>query len=394
MKLKLLKFALPGICFIFFGSLSIAQVSPPGVDDIPQFYDTTYVKSGVYAFTDQDVFRPKFNEDRNYTMGIQIGAYGDWTNRKKLIIPYLRDRIDQYLGLDSLHQLNSAINRPTIFFYGSGYTPLAIDSVNPIIGDRPYGSLVGIGSSMTSVKELTGPGNPHPWALTTSFHLAVLGLNVGREAQSYIHRNHWFGSERPIPVGWHNQISQGGEPTLLYQVLTRRSLYQKQYFSPFRDKQMNRLQVNATFEGMAGYYTNVAAGVEARFGMFSNPFWDINTNAGSGMNQGASQTGREALDGLEWYFFGALRGRLVGYNALLQGQFRKSVYTLNATQIERLIEEYELGIGVKIRHVHILWTIIAGRTPEYRTAFARPHIWGSFQIRYNFQKMKVTPIEL
>ena len=40
-----------------------------------------YKAAGVYVLTDQDVLQKPYNEDRNYTMGILIGAYGPWAKR-------------------------------------------------------------------------------------------------------------------------------------------------------------------------------------------------------------------------------------------------------------------------------------------------------------------------
>lgn len=332
--------------------------------------------SGFYIYSDQDVFLKKFNEDRNYTMGLHLGVFGPFADENYLGIPFLRKKVDHFFGFDSIHCENDPLTRASVVLYGSGYTPLAIEQTDPIIGDRPYASLLMLGAGYLSVNE------PSNYSLLTEFNLGMLGLNHAKEAQSYIHKNHWFGSTRPVPQGWHNQISNGGEPTLLYRIVFRRMLFQNDWSKSIRNYRMHRFQVTGIGEGMLGYYTNVALGMEARTGLFSNPFWEMVSGTSTGMNQYPNP--KKKPPAVEIFAFGALRARLVGYNALLQGQFRKSVYRMKASEINRVIGEYEWGIGLRLWNIQLLYGIIAGRTPEYTGDFARPHIWGNALLRVNW----------
>ena len=332
--------------------------------------------AGFYIYSDQDVLVNKFNEDRNYTMGLHLGAFGPFADKNYLAIPYLRKKIDHFFGFDSIHCENDFLTRASITLYGSGYTPLDIAQSEPIIGDRPYASLLMLGAAFLSVNE------PSNYSLLTEFNIGALGLGHAREAQSYIHRNHWLGSTRPIPQGWHNQISEGGEPTVLYRVVYRRLWFENDWKKYFRGYSMHRFQLIGIGEAMLGYYTNAAFGVEARAGLFSNPFWDMISGTSTGMSQYANPKKKPPF--FEAFAYGALRSRLVGYNALLQGQFRSTAYRMNASAINRLIGEYEWGLGLRLWNVQLLWGIQAGRSAEYSGDFARPHIWGTAMIRVNW----------
>lgn len=372
----------------FFPQRFEAQTeSAIGADSI--IIEKTKRQAGIFVLTDQDVFQKAYNEDRNYTMGILIGVYGPFTDKNYLLFPFLRKKIDGLLGFDSVHRKNDALERYALSLFGSGFTPLDIANPLPVRDDRPYASLLAIASSHTSAK-LSGR---RPWSLTTELSIGVLGLNIAKNAQSHIHENHWLGSQRPLPMGWHNQISHGGEPTLLYRATCRNLIYEYGKINPKRHVKVQRLQISALYEGMIGYYTNAAAGVDVRLGFFTNPFWDANTGMSTGMSEAPTE-GPKPKDGFEMFLYGSLRGRLVGYNALLQGQFRKSVHTMSATQIERLVGEYEFGLGIRLWKVQAFWGIIAGRSPEYRAQMQRPHVWGSVMLRYNFNYTEKRRIDL
>ncbi|MBX2822912.1 MAG: lipid A deacylase LpxR family protein, partial [Rhodothermaceae bacterium] len=88
--------------------------------------------------------------------------------------------------------------------------------------------------------------------------------------------------------------------------------------------------------------------------------------------------------GVEFFIFGGLTGRLVGYNALLQGQFKDSVYTLDANQLNRTILEFQVGPVIsfplsKSRRLGIGY-LFSGRTAEFSGPFERTHSWGSLSI--------------
>jgi len=80
------------------------------------------------------------------------------------------------------------------------------------------------------------------------------------------------------------------------------------------------------------------------------------------------------------YWFGGLTERAVLYNALLQGQFRKSVVRTEAANVERGVTEFQTGITVGLGPVGLTWAVLAGRTPEFRGPQARPHVWSGLSL--------------
>jgi len=336
--------------------------------------DTVSKPTGFYLYSDQDRFLNKYNEDRNYTMGVNLGIFGPVADKNYLVVPWLRKKVDHLLGVDQLHCPNNQFIFPTFSLFVSGFTPLNLDSAIPIIGDRPYGSIVALTSGYVSANRRKG------FAILSELNVGMLGTGIAPKVQTFIHERHWLGSTRPVPQGWGNQISDGGEPTLMYRIGYRKRLLEQPWPSK-KWQNIKRYQVVGTMEGMMGYYTNVALGIEAKFGFFSNNFWEMASGTSLGGNQGGLGERPAKAPLLEVYAFGALRERVVGYNALLQGQFRNTAYRMGAPDIERLVGEYDFGIGARIWKVNIQWGIISGRSPEYRGAYARPHIWGSLLVR-------------
>ncbi|MEJ0030042.1 MAG: lipid A-modifier LpxR family protein [Bacteroidota bacterium] len=79
----------------------------------------------------------------------------------------------------------------------------------------------------------------------------------------------------------------------------------------------------------------------------------------------------------EFNFFVNVRGRAVAYNALLQGQFRHSAYTLDASQLNRAILEVETGAYFRYRKFSLMFQPIVLRTSETNLPQKRTHYWGT-----------------
>jgi len=85
------------------------------------------------------------------------------------------------------------------------------------------------------------------------------------------------------------------------------------------------------------------------------------------------------------YLFGGLRGRAVGYNALLQGQLRPSPVQLSDSQVFRLLYEFEAGLTVSWLGGGITWMPFAGRSPEFVAGLPIRHqLWTSFYFWYRY----------
>jgi hypothetical protein len=189
------------------------------------------------------------------------------------------------------------------------------------------------------------------------------------------------GEPRPYdPLGWGNQISDGGEFTALYRVS-----YERRLLGDPSGPGRKNFQVSGGGQVSAGYYTNATLLSMARWGWFDSDFWEFSPGATNIATQNTGSGSRRQPTG-ELFLFAGLRPRIIGYNALLQGQFRSSAHTLSASEIERLQLEWDLGVAGFIRplRLQLVWNFLPGRSAEHKKAEARAHSWGSLMAVYSW----------
>jgi hypothetical protein len=88
-----------------------------------------------------------------------------------------------------------------------------------------------------------------------------------------------------------------------------------------------------------GFLTDVNAGVAARWGRFSDPRWGIHASA-TGLSDRAVFS---HADDRDRFLYGAVSARVPFYNALLQGQFRDSDFTVPSDARRHFVPEVTLG---------------------------------------------------
>jgi len=322
--------------------------------------------TGGALYLEEDLFYTPGNQDRNYTGGGGIRLQGRWV--EKSLYPVQRP-FDRLLGIPE----RVAETRHGFLLSLTAFTPDSLNTRDPIHDDRPYSSLLAVSTDRVAAR------GREAWA--TQLSIGVLGLRVAERAQRGIHC--WGGrpceTERPYdPIGWRNQISDGGEPTALYRATYLRLLTESPRGGDGQ-KAVN-VQTSARAGGSIGYYTGLDAGLTTRVGWIQTPFWAFtNTPLGS-VNQRVDDGG--ATDKrYELFWYGSLRPRLVAYNALLQGQFRDSRVVIPATNLERFVTEFDTGISVGMLtpkvNASLTWVVIAGRTPEFLGPRERVHTWAS-----------------
>lgn len=338
---------------------------------------TASAQNGISLTTDNDVFSP-YNQDQNYTMGASVEYLGKYADKNYLVFPWIRKGVDKIFGLKKQYA-HASDSLSGISFIVGAFTPKGIAAVEPIVDDRPFSCIAAISSFRTSLfnKE---EDEINQSALTTRLNIGLLGTSLGDNVQSYIHRKRWFGSTRPVPQGWDNQISNGGEPTLLYQIQYTKPLIIKNLLDkeglPI-DRKM--FEVNYFMETNLGYYTNMAGGLVTRFGNYSLPFWYSNS---SGMSSVSMAPGEErSKSKLGFFFTLGVRARTVLYNGLLQGQFRHSTHTLSRKEINPFILESEFGAVITYKFLFLQILPIQLRTAEFNLPTARTHIWGGGSLK-------------
>jgi hypothetical protein len=361
---------------------------------------------GLSIFVDQDSVYPwiaPWGGDQNYTMGVglqisgQLARFASWPTEK----------IDWLFGLSRLHShlretgailVDGTPRSPeshTLLLENGAFTPKHIEAAEPIFDDRPYASILALTAGHSTIDFYRRR------VLRTDLTLGMLGLRLSESIQTSIHRCRRKKNQDKDPaavtpydpMGWPNQISDGGELTAKYTVTWLQALSE----SPPHDLTLH-------LEGSLGYYTNAAVGFAARLGWLRSDFWATRYNPLSYVNQAVPQAVVESAQPtaaqaaaarrvprrergrsrVEAYLFAAARARLVIYNELLQGGFLDSTVTIAGSDVERVVPEFDVGASLAKSG----WTLTIAatrRSPEMGVGVPRTHTWGGIYVSYQSQ---------
>ena len=221
-----------------------------------------------------------------------------------------------------------------------GFTPLRIQDGFVRVGDRPYAAYLYASFFRTS---RAGPSQPR---LTTAVEVGFIGPAAGgKELQTRIHR----ATGNPEPRGWDHQIRN--DAIVGYRV---------GYEQPLLAAPGIAELLGTGDAALSTLNTYIGTGVRLRAG-----------RAGAG-----TEPGERAAPG-RWRLSAeiSLEGRLIGYDATLQGGVfnRSSPYTLAAGEVRRAVLR-SVG-GVRLAHNGLqLAATATWLTPEF--VGGRAHRWG------------------
>ena len=314
--------------------------------------------AGWAVYLDQDFFIPGKNEDRDYTMGFGVEWFWEAEPKTAGFLDNALSFINDQIGTTN----QSSKFQKSLLFGSITFTPEDIGDSNPIFNDRPYASIWYLSSKRIAIKE---GDDLDPQSRDTvsgsEFLFGVLGTNLSETFQTEFHRAYRSISDtgEPVdPLGWDNQISNGGEPTLRYRLSFAQSLLKEKHFD-----------LAYTSDISLGYQTNASFGAQVRFGLLDSGFWTMPYDP---INRGSFIPAAESS---ELYVWGAYKARLVGYDALIQGQFRSSNVTFSSSEMERLV--HESGIGVTYGHRLFQVSLSASyKSTELKNTDERSHFWG------------------
>lgn len=317
--------------------------------------------SGIGIYIDQDMFVPFSNEDRDYTMGFAVEFF--WAKDEGLYpLDGLVKAAGEWLGIKKSD--NKIVYS---FMLGTlAYTPDDLSNTQPIYDDRPYSSLIYL-----SNKRVRTDGKN---ALAAEVLLGLMGSKLPGEFQAGFHSMYRDAfdlepADDPVePKGWRHQISDGGELTLRLR-LTNSRLQEKLSIPKYLD-------VTTTMGLSLGFQTNANLGFAMRAGKLRSPFWSLPYDP---VNRG-NFVPAKAED--EWYFWSAFNARFVGYDALLQGQFRYSDVKFSYDEIEHVV--YDGGIGLTLGFDESQLTISANMKSADLKILPRNQVWGSINYLYYF----------
>jgi len=318
---------------------------------------------GVGIYIDQDMFLPGVNKDRDYTMGFAAEWYDNNHQQMGYVLLKSKRILDRIFGVWRGKDTGCSNS----YMVGSvNYTPDDLSVSGLIKTDRPYSSLIYLSNKQVAIRD------HERIAIGTELQVGLLGTSIAEQAQSSLHRltRNLNDSDEPVdPKGWDNQISDGGEPTFRYRVAVSALLGPES-----KDRSWD---VSTTLDASMGYQTNASVSLAFRAGDIHSNFWTLPFDP---ISRG---TFIPASSGDELYGWGVIRGRLVAYDAHLQGQFRDSRLTYDGSEIERFV--LELGAGVTASYGPVQLTLsVNGKTPELDIPGRSPHIWGGLYVMVRY----------
>lgn len=315
---------------------------------------------GIGLYVDQDFFLPGRNEDRDYTMGLAVEVYREEKQGEVPFLDWALNHLDGWLKPEDAGG-DARLHR-SLQFGATTFTPDDIGNPNPLFDDRPYASVIYLSVKRVEANEKFSVG--------TDLQLGVLGLNLANQVQTAIHQNNRAvtGNDEPVdPKGWGNQISDGGEPTVRYRFNMAKRIAD----------QPGRWDLAAEGGFSVGYQTNASVGLSGRLGIIDSNFWTLPYDP---INRGS---GIPSTGGNEIYLWSAYRARVIGYDAMLQGQFRNSDVTVSSSAIKRLV--HEAGVGLTMAWERLALTLaLNAKSGEMEGPADRTHVWGGVYANFRF----------
>lgn len=331
-SLKVPKFLF--LLLIFLSSVTWAQADSAA--------DSTTVNPDklFYFIFDNDA---TFKVDYYYTQGIGVMHYNPVFRKSpinKILFFSKNKAAEQFYGLN--------------YKYDS-FTPTNIRDPELRIGDRPYASYM-------FVSQIAGTTDKvKQQRITSSLDFGFIGPATGagkfqRKIHEYLHHG--------IPQGWKYQIKTDF-------ILNYNFLYQK---GLIRAHSFELIGEGGTSLGTL--YTHANVGALVRFGWMNNYFSDLGIS---------NQTSRNQANLRKWqlYAFGRTQGKLVGYNATMQGGIlnNRNIYTLPAQDISRTVLESQTGLVLIVKGLR-LESAVSFISPEFKGS--RRHKWMHFNVGFAF----------
>lgn len=270
---------------------------------------------------------------------------------------------------------------------GTAYTPQDLAPSEPVINDRPYASLMFVNFGNTSYNLEFGT------VLQSELVIGFVGTSLPGNAQAYIHEHRWFNTDRPIPMGWDNQIGYNGSFVINYNARIEHPII------PGINAQSNCswFQVRARAGIDLGNYTaNLRAGFKINM-VNLNPglmqdyapaipgasIYKSGTNSIIGNEKSSSKSAAFA-EKFRMNVFLLPEIRVVGYNTTLEGLMfdDNSVYKVSHGDVTRLAFDVSAGVNFLFNDRIYLKYVMYGRSQEYRGG-KNFHYWGGISLGYS-----------
>jgi len=315
--------------------------------------------TGWALYIDNDLFALR-DGDRDYTGGLSLTLSGARSKDYWFSLNPALEAVDNLTSVSNLHS-QSDRQLHSIEFGFTVFTPSNITEVDQQTGDRPFASLI----YLSNTKESIDLENDSAWV--SSFTIGILGSKLVQELQTEIHKV--TGSEEP--VGWKNQISDGGELTFRYS-LAKQNLFHFNYQGD------NNLEVSTTSQASVGYLTEVSFGMAARIGEFDTPWYSFRPQFNDYSEKSANLAGIKKGTN-ELYFWGGFNLHARLHNSFLQGQFKHSDAAFSRSEIRPFVADAWLGVTKQFTSGWRFSYLLRGQTSEIKSDLAdRSTVWGGF----------------
>ena len=280
--------------------------------------------SGWVLNLDNDILA---EQDRDYTGGIALTLSGRRAQEYLVSLEGVRNWLDDVSGVSKLYMSQSYFQLHSVQYGVTLFTPGDITDPAPIFDDRPYGSLFYIANTELTV----APDNDKAWLSTLTF--GFLGLDAAEYMQEAIHAI----TDSDVASGWDNQISSGGEPTLMYTLSVQNNHIDAGHIG-------NRHELKTAYEANVGFSTDINASLSWRWGRIHTPWYSFNPQHSEYMQTGAPVIAGNRTSGKgELYLWAGSTVKYRFYSSLLQGQFRESIVKLSSDEVEKLLAQIWLG---------------------------------------------------
>lgn len=343
--------------------------------------------------------------DRNYTLGFGVKVQNISMSESSLGQKLAKLKDNEGLFFHSsqkyfpVRYAGSLVGTSGSFMLlGTGFTPRNLNTSAIQYGDRPYSAVITIGYGLNRLYDVAGK---NPRYFTTEVSVGALGTGVGAQLQTLVHQavNDGDSNLPHTPKGWGNQISNGGEATFLimnrvsYRIFSLGFNKWQNQSKCYDEHALRYFDFTYSKEGFIGYYTGAAIAGTARFGLLDSRNWTANNfPLQAGAQAGSDSELAEGVNvkrnfyarrrNFELYVSSQLKPTIMLYNALLEGQFKHSVYTISGNNTNPFIYTWTnaLVLNIPIRHcnINLCYNFYSYRSAEFRGAnyFGESHSWG------------------
>ncbi|WP_222984206.1 lipid A-modifier LpxR family protein [Flagellimonas meishanensis] len=312
------------------------------------------------SFTHENDFLGISNQDDNYTGGAQL----------ELLLP-------EFNFPQPFFELENGTNYQILALGGTAYTPQDLLATEVVLNDRPYASLTYMIFGKLSI------GEESKSLLNSQLIFGLTGWQGPGEAQYYIHDRGWFGTTRPNPRGWDNQIGFNGSFVVNYNILRMQS-----FNLNYKDDLKTELFRPSWLIGgdFGNYMMNLEAGLYLNMlNINSFPVFGANTGGTPILLRATETSGtpKKGTKGFRLHLFAEPKVRLVGYDTTLQGLLfnDNSPYTIDSGNINRIVLDFKAGVKLLLANRFFIGYNHFLRTQEFKQG-KNVHHWGGVTLGY------------